>query len=198
VNFFDKQVAERAIDALHLERSNRELAARWLELWQGNALPPREAFRPANFKPFLSTIALFNVVPDESVTIRLAGTRFSHILGREITGLDWIAAAAEEHRAARLKIFSDIARGAILVDYRRFATVDGEDYVSEEMALPFAPDAHGITQVLAHANIPIDRYLRIKSVAQAVGGQADFKLVPLIRVNDAAGHAARDSAIVAA
>jgi hypothetical protein len=181
---FDKQTAERAIDALHLTRSNGELAARWLDLWQGNALPPRDAFRPANFKAFLPTIVLFNVAPDESVTVRLAGTRYAQVLGEDVTGIDWIAAAPQSHRATRLDIYSKIARGALLVGHRRLATTDGEDYLCEEIALPFAADAQGIAPVLAHANLPVDRYLKIKSVTQAVGEPADFTLVPLTPVDE--------------
>jgi len=179
VNGFDRQAAERTIEALHLARSNGELAARWLGLWQGNALPPRESFRPANFKNFLPTVVLLNVVPDVSVTVRLAGTRYAHILGREMTGMDWIAAAPERHRATRLEGLSRIARGAILLGHRRLATTDGDDYICEEIILPFAPDAHGVTPVLAHADIPTDRYLKIKSVAQAVGEPMDYMVVPL-------------------
>lgn len=195
---FDKAAAERAIEALQLERSNGELAMRWLALWQGNALPPRESFRPANFKAFLPTVGLFNVVPDVGVTVRLSGTRFAHILGQDMTGEDWIAAAPQSHRAARLKIYSEIARGAILIDHRRLATTEGKDYVSEVMVLPFAPDAHGVSPVLMHANLPADRYLKLKSMSQAMAEPENFRLVPLKRADEAAGQAAAGSAIIAA
>ncbi len=183
---FDKQAAEQAIEALHLARSNSELAARWLALWQGNALPPRAAFRPANFKIFLPTVVLFNVVPGESVTVRLAGTRYAHILGREVTGMDWLAAATEAHRAARRDAYSRVARGAILFSHRLLHTTDGEDYVCEEIVLPFAPDAQGVTPVLAHANVPMDRYMKIETGAQSMGEPVDFKLVPLAHVSEVA------------
>jgi len=198
VNGFDKHAAERTIEALHLARSNGELAARWLGLWHGDALPPRESFRPANFKTFLPTVVLFNVVPDTSVTVRLAGTRYAHILGEEMTGMDWIAAAPEGYRATRLGLYSKIARGAILVGHRRLATTEGEDYICEEIVLPFAPDAHGIVPVLAHAHLPVDRYLKIKSVAQAVGEPIDYAVIALEPASDAAGQAGENSAIVAA
>ena len=179
---FDKQAAEHAIEALDLARSNGELATRWLALWQGNMLPPREAFRPANFKTFLPTIVLFNVVPGESVTVRLAGTRYAHILGREVTGMDWLAAATEAHRATRLDVYSRVARGAILFSHRLLHSTDGEDYVCEEILLPFAPDAHGVTPILAHANLPVDRHLKIEAAGQSMGEPLDFKLVPLVPV----------------
>ncbi|MEJ0026699.1 MAG: PAS domain-containing protein [Rhizomicrobium sp.] len=184
MNGFDRQAAERTIGALHLARSNDGLAARWLALWQGDALPPRAAFRPAHFKSFLPTIVLFNVVAGESVTVRLAGTRYAHILGQEMTGMDWVAAAPPGHRATRLGLYSQIARGAILVGHRRLATTDGEDYVCEEIVLPFAPDANGVTPVLAHAHLPVDRYLKIKSVAQTLGEPLDYAVIALERVEN--------------
>ncbi len=187
---FDRQATERAIDALHLARSNGEVAARWLGLWRGDALPPRAAFRPTGFKSFLSTIVLFNVVPDESVTVRLAGTRYAHILGEEMTGMDWIAAAPQRHRATRLDLYSRIARGAILLGHRRLVTMAGEDHVCEEIVLPFAPDAQGVTPVLAHVHLPVDHYLKIKSVPQALGEPVDYALVTLEKAADAAGQAA--------
>ncbi|MEI9988795.1 MAG: PAS domain-containing protein [Rhizomicrobium sp.] len=182
MNGFDRHAAERTIEALHLARSNGELAARWLGLWRSDALPRRDAFRPSNFKTFLPTIVLFNVVPDQSVTVRLAGTRYAHILGREMTGADWIAAAPPSYRATRLGVYSKIARGAILVGHRRLATTEGEDYLCEEIVLPFAPDAQGVTPVLAHAHLPVDRYLKIKSVAQALGEPVDYAVIELERV----------------
>ena len=180
MNGFDRQAAEQAIGALNLARSNGELAARWLALWQGNALPPREAFRPANFKAFLPTVVLLNVVPGESVIVRLAGTRYMHILGHDVTGMDWIAAASSAHRATRLDVYSRVARGAILYSHRRLRLTEGEDYICEEIVLPFAPDAQGVVPVLAHANVPMDRYLKIKAIAQTMGEPEDFKLVPLV------------------
>ncbi len=179
MNGFDKQAAERAIGALHLTHSNGEVAARWLGLWRGDALPVRESFRPANFKTFLPTVVLFNVVPGESVTVRLAGTRYAHMLGREMTGEDWVAAAPPQYRATRLGLYSQVARGAILFGHRRLATTDGADYLCEEIVLPFAPDAQGVTPVLAHANLPVDRYLKIKSVTQAMGEPVDYAVVAL-------------------
>ena len=184
MNGFDKQAAEQAIDALRLARANGELAARWFALWQDDALPPRARFRPVNFKRFLPNIALFSVVPDRRVTVRLAGTRFAHVLGQDVTGMDWIAAAPEQYRPRRLAVLSQIARGAILIDNRRFATTDGEDYVSEEILLPFAPDANGVVPVLAHADLPVDRFVKVKSLIQVFGEPEDVRVVTLRRVEE--------------
>ncbi|HEY0106219.1 MAG TPA: PAS domain-containing protein [Rhizomicrobium sp.] len=195
---FDKHAAEADIAALHLEYSNAALAAYWLALWQGGRLPPRAAFNPAMLKSFLPGIVLFNVVAGESVTVRLAGTRIAHILRQELTGVDWIAAAPPGHRATRLDVYTRIARGAMLAGHRRLATTDGEDYLCEEIVLPFAPDANGITPVLAHAHLPSRRFVKIKSVEQAVGQPVDYRLVALKPAGEAAGQPPGTSAIIAA
>ncbi|HEY0300283.1 MAG TPA: PAS domain-containing protein [Rhizomicrobium sp.] len=175
----DRQAAARTVAALDLETENRVLAEHWLSLWQGDVLPQRSALHPAKLKRYLPNIILFNVVPDASVTVRLAGTRFNHILGAELTGKDWIAATPEHHRPLRLKLFSTIARGALMVDHRLVAMATGEDMVVEEILLPFAAEANGVHPVLVHVNLKATQYLKIKSVKQVLGDPVDFKIVPL-------------------
>ena len=182
---FDKRAAAETIASLHLEDTNRVLCAHWLSLWLGDALPPRAAFHPAQLKPYLPNIILFNVVPDVSVTVRLAGTRYNHILGAELTGKDWLAAASEQHRATRLKLFSAIARGAVAMDHRLLAMSVGADIVVEEILLPFAAEANGVCPVLVHVNLMATQYLKIKSISQVLSDPLDFKLVPLARAAQA-------------
>jgi hypothetical protein len=174
-----KCVAEKAIAGLALAPSNAELARHWLSLWPGDELPLRAAFRPAKLKPYLPNLLLFNVVPDASVTVRLAGTGFRHILGTELTGKDWIALAPESYRATRLGLFSAVARGAVVVAHRRVALNDGADQISEEILLPFAPEADGASPVLVHVDWKPQQFLRIQSVAQVVADPLDWKLVKL-------------------
>ena len=107
-----KRAVENIIAGLDLEQSNRTLADHWLSLWEGDALPPRAKLNPAKLKSFLPGMLLFDVVPDRSITVRLAGTGYRYALQNDPTGTDWIAAAPESHRANRLKAFSTIARGA--------------------------------------------------------------------------------------
>ena len=176
---FKKTTAQDAIAQFGLEESNRALAEYWLSLWHGDALPPRANLNPAKLKPFLANIIMFNVVPDRSVTVRLAGTGFRHFLNSELTGGDWIASAPKSHRTARLKLFSAIARGAILVAHRLVAMTVGDDYVSEEILLPFAPEPSGSSPLLVHVNFKPEHFLKIKSMAQVTGDPLDFKLVQL-------------------
>ena len=178
---FDKRAAAGIVAALDLEETNRVLCEHWLSLWPGDALPPRAAFHPAQLKPYLPSIILFNVVPDVSVTVRLAGTRYNHILGAELTGKDWLAAASEQHRPVRLQFFSAIARGAVAMDHRLLAMSAGDDIVVEEILLPFAAEANGVCPVLVHVNLKATQYLKIKSIKQVLSDPLDFKVMPLVR-----------------
>lgn len=112
---FSKAAVEKVIAGLNLEESNRLFAAHWLSLWDGDALPPSARFSPAKLKAFLPGLLKFEVVPDTRVIVRLAGTGYSYVLKKDPTGSDWIAAAPEHHRATRLKVFSTIARGAMML-----------------------------------------------------------------------------------
>lgn len=175
----NKRAAEDAVAQLELESSNAGLASHWLSLWQGDDLPARAAFHPAKLKPYLASILLFDVVPDQSVRVRLAGTGYRHILGAELTGQDWIAAAPESHRAIRLGLFSAVARGAIIMAHRRIAMTTGADYLSEEILLPFAREASGAHPVLVHVNFKPQQFLQIRSIPQVTGDPLDWKMLPL-------------------
>ncbi len=182
---FDKSAAERIVSQLDLEASNRELAQYWLSLWRGGELPSRSAFNPVKMRAFLTNILMFNVIPDVSITVRLAGTGYRHILGRELTGEDWIAAAPEAHKAVRLHLFSALARGAVLVAHRHIEMTVGEDYISEEILLPFARESSGAYPVLVHVNWKPNQFLKIKSVREVIGDPLDYKLVPLPEITSA-------------
>jgi hypothetical protein len=176
---FRRAFAQEVVAGLGLEESNRVLADHWLTLWDGDALPARASFNPAKLKPFLANMIMFNVVPEKSVTVRLAGTAFRHFLDSELTGGDWIALAPKGHRTTRLKLFSAIARGAILVAHRRIAMTVGADYVSEEILLPFALEPGGPSPVLVHVNFKPEHFRKIRSMAQVTGDPLDHKLVSL-------------------
>lgn len=173
------QHANDVVATLGLEESNRALADHWLSLWDGDALPPRANFNPGKLKKFLPNIIMFNVVPDVSVVVRLAGTGFRHFLNSELTGGDWIALAPASHRAPRLHLFSAIARGAVLVAHRRISMTVGGDYLSEEILLPFASEPGGSSPVLVHINFKPEHFLKIRSMAAVTGDPIDYKLVPL-------------------
>lgn len=191
---FRKSDVESIIAGLELESSNRALAEHWLSLWDGDALPPRAKFNPTKVKRFLATLLLFDVVPDHSVKVRLAGTAYIYALEKEPTGTDWIATGAEGTRATRLAAFSTVARGAIYVGHRRVSMLYGGDYPGEEIALPFAPDANGVVTVLYRMNFEADQYRQIRTIPQVGQDPLDMKLIPFSAVNDPSDAADGDRA----
>lgn len=163
------RAAQELLAHLDLEAPNRALAEHWLALWDGDALPPRSRLDPRKIKSFLPHIMIFDAVPGRSVTVRLAGTRYSKALGTELTGVDWIAAAPAHYRAERLRIISQIARGAIGVGHRRVAMTDGNDYTCEEIVLPFAAEPGGTHPVLVHVDWRPQYLTQVQSPQQAMG-----------------------------
>ena len=176
---FNKDATTRMIAELGLEDANRALADHWLALWRGETLPPRAALSPAKLKPFLPNMLMLDVVPEARVTVRLAGTAVTAALGIELTGQDWIAVAPQSYRPERLRILSKIARGAIGTGHRRIPMALADDYICEEILLPFAPEPSGAHPVLVHVNWKPEYMLRIESPGQAMGSPLDFRVVAL-------------------
>jgi len=107
-----------------------------------------------------------------------------HIFGLPSAGVaDWIAAADENDRAARQERFDRIAHGALALETLRLPMDDGEDYGAQTLLLPFAPDADGVTAVMAHAHLRLDRYLKIAPLTPAAE-PAQVEFVALEGVED--------------
>ena len=182
---FCRRAAAQTIAGLKLEDANRALAEHWLSLWPGDGLPPRAALNPAKLKSHLPNIVLFNVVPETRVQVRLAGTHVEKIMGATLAGADWIALAGPARAAIRLAMFSVLARGAMLVDHRHAAMAVGGPAVLEEIILPFAPDADGMSLVLAHVNLSAEQYLKIARIKNVLSEPLDHQVVPFARVAEA-------------
>jgi hypothetical protein len=152
---FDKQAAMKAVAEAKLAPSNNAVAEHWFSLWDGDALPTRSQFRPAKVKALLPDLVLFDVIPEKSVIVRLAGTNVAKALGFELTGRDWLAAAEPDQRAGRLAYFTAVVKGAVGYAHRDVTMSYGGNTRSEEMLLPFAADsgtdAHA---VLCHIDWP--------------------------------------------
>jgi hypothetical protein len=185
MQFFDRAAAVRIISDLDLAPSNRKFVEHWLSLWNGNALPARDSIRPADLKPLLSNLIMFDVTPSKSVFIRLAGTNFNFTLGAELSGEDWVALAPPEYRSERLRVFTDIAAGAIGRGVRRIEMSTGQMEPSEEVLLPFRAEAEGSPElVLCHVNWrPEKDSARIAHLEQAYGEPLAFETIqlPLMR-----------------
>jgi hypothetical protein len=178
---FDRAATQALIAGLGLTPTNRQVAETWLSLWHGNELPDRRRLNPADLKQNLSHLALFDVVPGVSVTVRLAGTRFGTVLGMELTGQDWLALAPENHRARRLGLFTDIAAGALCVATRYVDTGKVDLNLSEEILLPLAADpVHGVYPVLCHVDWKATHARdKIISRAEVTGAPVSFEMFGL-------------------
>jgi hypothetical protein len=181
MQYFDHAAACGIVSDLELASINLALAQHWLSLWSGNAFPNRSALRPADLKRFLPNLILFDVVPDESVVVRLAGTQINFALGTELTGRDWIDLAPPTHRAERLRIFSRIVSGAIGRGVRNVEMKTGNALSFEEILLPLRGDGDsGTLPVLCHVDWnPGQDLARIASREQAWGPALAFETIPL-------------------
>jgi hypothetical protein len=151
-----KSDAEDAIERMNLGAANRLLAGYWLSLWDGDALPRRERFDPARVSSLMSSLLLFDVVPDNEVTVRMAGSDVERLSGRDFNGCDWVAAAPTRLRGMRVRNLTAVARGAVLSARRRMRMSIGSDRFNEELVLPFAANDDGLCPVVAYADWQLD------------------------------------------
>lgn len=177
----DATLIRRKLKSLRLSQSNRQMVDYWMSLSEDGAIPVRSAFDPTAASELLRGCTLFDVVPGERVTCRIAGMVFKLILGSNIAGQDWLALTAPRHREQRMARYSAIAQGAVGVA-RRTASSNGQDPVQiEEVMLPFAGVAEdGATQVLVHTDWRPegDEWFGVDST-YAITLADDFYLVPL-------------------
>jgi hypothetical protein len=109
----EKNDLRRILAQVDFSERCQQLADYWLSLCRDTALPRRDSIDPARIKPLLPGIIIFEVVPDASVRVGLSGTDFRAALKVELSGADWIARTPPKDRAERLKVFSQVARGAV-------------------------------------------------------------------------------------
>ncbi len=174
---FSKNAVATILADVDLEEINRAFVQHWLSLWQGDELPTRTQLNPAKMKRFLTKMMILDVVPDQGVTIRLAGTGLTAVLEMELAGKDWIALAPEHYRQERLRIFSDIAPGAFGVGHRRIDLMHDETMTCEEVILPLARTAAGSIPVIIYVNTQLPHLTAIKSATHALGDPIDFKVI---------------------
>lgn len=178
---FNRAIAERCFDEHPAAPEGERLARYWLSLWRGDQLPMRAAFEPRKVGDLLRSLAIFDVVPGESVRCRLAGTFIVEGAGQDITGADWLAMTRPADRPVRLSRFSDVANGAIGRGMRPARRSSGELQLCEEIMLPFAEVApDGTRQVLTHVAWRPTLYdPTITGVGNTGGLLVGFQLTPL-------------------
>lgn len=178
---FDKQIAVRCFEENPASIDARPLVEYWLSLWRGDALPLRADFKPKAIGKGLPAIAIFDVVPDQSVHCRLMGSGLTQGLGHDPKGQDWIALTRPEDRAGRLQRWSDVARGMIGRGLRSGYRESGAKQFAEELMLPFAPGEAGeVRQVFYHLSWKQTVYDPTRGGVDAVNSLADeFRLIDL-------------------
>ena len=178
---FDKQIAIRCFEDNPPSIDAKPVVEYWLSLWRGDALPARAEFSPKVVVKALPAIAIFDVVPDESVYCRLMGSSLTQGMGQDPKGKDWIALTRPEDRAPRLKRWSDAARGAIGRGLRMGYRVSGAKQFSEELLLPFGPgEGSDVHQVLYHISWKQTTYDPTRGGVDAVNSLAEqFRLIDL-------------------
>jgi hypothetical protein len=178
---FDRILLRKILAEVDLAPANYQLVDYWLSLCSEGRLPERAAVRPGDMKQLLTNLILFDVVPGRSVKVRLAGTAFNFAFGMELKGKDWIRIAPVSHRPRRLRLFSDIAMGAIGRGKRRVEMSPAGSYCFEEVFLPCRADAEtGIYPVVGHMDWnPGREFVKIKSLEQAMGPPLAFEIIPL-------------------
>ena len=184
-----KDTAESAIEKLSLGEKNTAFVGYWLSLWRGDELPRFETFDMARLPALAPMMVLFDVVPERSVIVRSAGSEVCRAVGRQLAGLDWIAYAAARNQKLRMQNMSEVANGSVLLARRPFSLATGTPRANEELVLPFAPNADGVTPVVACTDWKIDEpdwYKRVIDVAYV----AHDKMVRLRRRKSPAARVA--------
>ena len=176
-----RNAIEAKIAAAGLSANCRTVADYWLSLWDGDAWPARDSFRPAKLGPLLRNIILLDIVPGRSAQVRLAGTGITNVLGMELTGMDWLATVTGERRQQRLAELSRIAQGAISVTTRTVTLAHGPQQTVPEILLPFrAPADGGPTQVLYFLNwFSNNPAIKLASAAAGIGAPIASSFIAL-------------------
>ena len=134
---WDRDLARSALDSFALSAANREIADYWLSLWTQSP-PTRSQFEPRHLKAHIPALGIFEVMPDDRVICRLAGSYLESALGYNLTGRDLLEVTPKEEREDRIRFTHAIVEGAISFALRRFLKPNGSQTVADEIALPFA------------------------------------------------------------
>jgi hypothetical protein len=149
---FSKDRAAAGFWEAELAPENRRFVNYWLSLWDADELPLRQRYDPAQMRDLLPGIAIMEVKAAERVHIQIAGSALNAAFGFDLSGWDLATITREDDRPVRLARNSQIALGTAALALRRGRTVDGRDWTSEEVHLPFRdvlPD--GVRLVLFHS-----------------------------------------------
>lgn len=128
----------------------------WWSLRDGDALPNRSDFDPAQVRPSLSRLCIFEAREGESVNCRLAGSSVRQSLGFDLTGMDYRQYTPRAMMKQRLDAYTDILSGMAMRNVRQATLNTGEMNIWEELVLPFGDTREdGSRHVLIMAEFPL-------------------------------------------
>jgi hypothetical protein len=134
---FSKALADEGFAQISLAAENRRLASYWLSLWEVDELPQWRHYDPSRVRDLLPGIAIMEIKASTYVRMKLSGSAVNAAFGHDLSGQDVLAVTKESDRATRLARNSQIAEGCASWAIRKGRAVDGSDWLSEEVQLPF-------------------------------------------------------------
>jgi len=140
---YSRSATRAAIERAELAPRGRKFVASWLSAWQGERLPSPAAFPPERLQNLKSLLMVCAVRPDGSAKITFAGQELTRILGRKLTGLDWLSLIPAKYLPERTQRTASVAEGAILRTIRQVTLNRGGKYSFEIISVPLRPDRDG-------------------------------------------------------
>ena len=139
------------------EAEFRELLAYWQSKLISGRLPGRQHIDPTELKPrHLSHLLLLDVVEPampnarRRYRFRLAGTGFSGIVGRDVTGLFYDQLSAPEHSLTVIRAMDLIVERKAPVFFASRLSIPTQDYLRmKRLGLPLARDGNKVDMILA-------------------------------------------------
>lgn len=135
-------IAETAtLDSLlqrpELSAPAKEFARYWQGLPRACGVPLRQDFDPTSLPSILPSFVILEVVDDQTVRIRLAGTAEVERYGHEITGLNYLDFVPEGRKAKALGAFRHILDYPCGMLAKIYSTSNsGEPYINEALGFP--------------------------------------------------------------
>lgn len=139
------------------EAEFRELLAYWQSKLEPGRLPGRQHIDPTELQPrHLSQLLLLDVVevaptrPRHRYRFRVAGTGFSAIAGRDVTGLHYDEIGAPERAMPVIRALDLIVECKAPVYLSGRLSIPSQDYIwVKRLGLPLAQDGDKVDMILA-------------------------------------------------